>query len=164
MSEEEKDYSTYVESISNWYSGLLFLAGFTLTAMTILIANISEPISFSAQLILLFFGIMFQLTLSVTAFLNLSISILCKNLPKNTPHESILVPLVFLVNIMSQFGVALLFLYRNLIYLALISARAHYICNTHYLWSVLPEAIPRTYETSACIGERKEHGSSCCAR
>jgi membrane protein implicated in regulation of membrane protease activity len=42
-------------------------------------------------------------------------------MPKHTPHESILVPMVFLVNIMAQFGVALLFLYRNLTYLALVS-------------------------------------------
>ncbi|UCE43739.1 MAG: hypothetical protein JSV57_05150 [Candidatus Bathyarchaeota archaeon] len=88
MSKEEKDYSSYVELISNWYSGLLFLAGFTLTAMTILIADVSEPVSLSGQLILLSFGIMFQLTVSVTALLNLSISILCKNIPKDTPHES----------------------------------------------------------------------------
>lgn len=38
------------------------------------------------------------------------------------PREPILVSLIFLINIMSQFGVALLFVYRNLITLALISA------------------------------------------
>ncbi len=52
----------YVELLSNWYSGLLFLAGFTLTAMITLVTKISEPISVSAQLILLFFGCLFQLT------------------------------------------------------------------------------------------------------
>lgn len=122
MGEEKKDYSTYVEFMSNWYKGLLFLAGFILTAITILISQISEPVGISAQFTLLSFGILFQLTLSVAFFLNLAISYVCKNLPKQTPYGRSLYSLVFFVNIASSFGVALLFLYRKLKYLALTSA------------------------------------------
>ncbi|MFX0202558.1 MAG: hypothetical protein ACFFCW_41165 [Candidatus Hodarchaeota archaeon] len=98
------------------------------------------------QLILLFFGILFQVTVSVTAFLNLPRSILCKNLPKNTPYVhsgSLGISREHNVAIWSSAAISL-----SKPDLSCINIYAS-ICTPHYLWSDLPEVIRGTYETVA---------------
>ncbi|MEM2147668.1 MAG: hypothetical protein QXJ94_03585 [Candidatus Bathyarchaeia archaeon] len=122
MSEDEKNYSDYVKHLSNLMSGMLFLAGFTFTVVTILLTRLPNPNVMQSQLILLFFTVFFYLLIFLASHFAIEVIYYCGCVPYLSKRTNITNALVVLVIILVGFALPLLFLLWDLTSLATISS------------------------------------------
>ena len=121
MSENEKDYSDYIQHLSNMGQMYTFLSGFMFTAITILLIQLPEPSSLMAQLALLFMVVFLDIFVYYMGFIYHQVLRVCRNLPSFSGERSF-------ANVMSDLSVVLglggstvlLFLLMNLIYLGIV--------------------------------------------
>jgi hypothetical protein len=121
VSEGEKNYSDYVKHLSNLMSGMLFLAGFTFTVVTILLTRLPHLSSVQSQLILLFFTVFFYLLIFLASHFAIEVIYYCESIPPLSIQTKITNPLVVLVILLVGFALPLLFLLWELTSLATIS-------------------------------------------
>lgn len=121
MSKGEKNYSDYVKHLSNIMSGMLFLAGFTFTVVTILLTRLPHPITMQSQLILLFFTVFFYLLVFLASHFAVEVIYYCGCIPHLTKQTKITSALVVLVILLVGYAFPLLFLLWDLTLLATIS-------------------------------------------
>lgn len=142
MSNNGKDYSDYIQHRSNVENGILFLAGFTFTAITILLTQLPDPNSLQPQLILLFLAVFFGLLFFVSGFSMVEMIYHCKDIPPLTRRIRFLNALLVLVANLSGFAVSLLFLLWNLTMLAMVSGIIWVfliIANILFVWKPFQE-------------------------
>lgn len=121
MSEGEKNYSDYVKHLSNLMSGMLFLAGFTFTVVTILLTRLPHPITMQSQLILLFFTVFFYLLVFLASHFAIEVIYYCGCIPHLSKRTKITNVLVVLVILLVGYAFPLLFLLWDLTLLATFS-------------------------------------------
>lgn len=121
MSEGEKNYSDYVKHLSNLMSGMLFLAGFTFTVVTILLTRLPNPRAVQSQLILLFFTVFFYLLISLASYFAIDVIYYCGSIPRLSRRTNTVNALVVLAILLVGVAVPLLFLLWDLTSLATIS-------------------------------------------
>ena len=122
MSESEKNYADYVKHLSNLMSGMLFLAGFTFTVVTILLTRLPDSSSVQSQLILLFFTVFFYLLIFLASHFAIEVIYYCESIPQLSIKTKITNTLVVLVILLVGFAFPLLFLLWELTLLATISS------------------------------------------
>ena len=123
--ENEEEYTEYVKCISGSRVTMLsLLSGFTFSAITVLLFYLSDSSSFISQLTLFFLVVLFDLCLFLLAWQTI-IVIGTWNVRKAPAHSkwelSVFNLLLILVFILWGWSVVLIFLLRNLDFLALIS-------------------------------------------
>jgi len=118
VSEGEKNYSDYVKHLSNLMSGMLFLAGFTFTVVTILLTRLPHPITMQSQLILLFFTVFFYLLVFLASHFAIEVIYYCGCIPHLSKRTKITNVLVVLVILLVGYAFPLLFLLWDLTLLA----------------------------------------------
>lgn len=121
MSEGEKNYSDYVKHLSNLMSGMLFLAGFTFTVVTILLTRLTNPNMVQSQLVLLFFTVFFYLLILLASHFAIEVIYYCESIPQLSIKTKITNTLVVLVILLVGFALPLLFILWELTSLALIA-------------------------------------------
>lgn len=121
MSENERDYSDYIQHMSNVVSGLFALGGFIFTAITILLTQLPNPNTLQSQLVLLFLAVFFDLLMFVSSFSTVEMIYHCRDIPPLTRRIRFLNALLTLVANLSGFAVSLLFLLWNLTMPAIVS-------------------------------------------
>ncbi|MGB9676346.1 MAG: hypothetical protein ACPL0C_04085 [Candidatus Bathyarchaeales archaeon] len=121
MTEDRNNYSDYVKHLSNLMSGMLFLAGFTFTVVTILLTRLSNPNTVQSQLILLFFTVFFYLLIFLASHFAIEVIYYCEGVPQLSIQTKITNALVVLVILSVGFAFPLLFLLWELTSLATIS-------------------------------------------
>ena len=125
MTENEEEYCEYVKTISGTrVTALSLFSGFTFSAITILLNQLPDPSSLISQFTLFFLVVVFDLCLFLLAW-QIIIAIGMYNVRK-APARSVWELSVFnllleIVFILWGWSVVLMFLLRNLHYLALVS-------------------------------------------
>ncbi|MEM3357084.1 MAG: hypothetical protein QW166_04575 [Candidatus Bathyarchaeia archaeon] len=132
MSEGEKNYSDYVKHLSNLMSGMLFLAGFTFTVVTILLTRLPNPNAMQSQLILFFFTVFFYLLIFLASHFAIEVIYYCGSIPQLTRGTKVTNSLVVLVILLVGYALPLLFLLWDLTSLAIISG---------LIWSLFAIAV-----------------------
>ncbi len=132
MSKGEKNYSDYVKHLSNLMSGMLFLAGFTFTVVTIILTRLPDSSAVQSQLILLFFAAFFYLLMFLASHFAVEVIYYCECIPHLSRRTKITNTLVALVILLVGYALPLLFLLWDLTLLATISG---------LIWSFFPIAI-----------------------
>jgi hypothetical protein len=102
-------------------SGMLFLAGFTFTVVTILLTRLTHPVTMQSQLILLFFTVFFYLLVFLASHFAIEVIYYCGYVPYLTKQTKITNTLVVLVTLLVGYAFPLLFLLWDLTLLATIS-------------------------------------------
>ena len=119
MSENENDYSDYIQHQSNLSNVLSLLSGFSFTALTILLTQLPDPSTLMSQFTLFFLGALFYQFIFLLGWHNAVVIRRCKNIPPITKEITTLNSLVSLSYIWLSLIVVLMFLIWNLVYLAL---------------------------------------------
>ncbi|NIQ06632.1 MAG: hypothetical protein GWO20_13160 [Candidatus Korarchaeota archaeon] len=120
MSADEKDYSEYINHLSNMGNMYSFLSGFMFTAITVLITQLPDPNRMMAQFVLFFMaGILDMFILYMGSFYQ-KVLYFCKKVPPYSEKKTVF-NLLSDISVLLGVGVStvLLFLLWNLIYLAL---------------------------------------------
>lgn len=104
MSEGEKNYSDYVKHLSNLMSGMLFLAGFTFTVVTILLTRLPNPNTVQSQLILFFFTVFFYLLIFLASHFAIDVIYYRGCIPHLSKQTKITNSLVVLVILLVGFA------------------------------------------------------------
>jgi len=140
--ENEKDYSDYVQLLSNTGSIIALLSGFTFPAFTILLTLLPNPGSIASQFTLVFLVALFYLFMTLLSWGSPTMMRYSKNIP---PPSKGINTFNFLV-LVGYFGlesvIVLMPLVWNLIYVALASGvlLAVFIMLTSiYIWKPLIE-------------------------
>lgn len=121
ISENEKDYSDYLQVTANTANMLVLLSGFTFTGITLLLSLYPVLGSLTLQFILFFLASLFFLFMFLLGWSGSMLMRLCRNRPPVTRELVTFNHLLLLGYILLQFAVVLMFLIWNLIYLALAS-------------------------------------------
>ncbi len=121
MSTNEKDYSNYIQHMSNLVGGMLFMTGILLTVITLLLTQIPDPSTLPTQVALFFLMILFSLTGFMGIYLTIDVIHYCKEIPPYQSRIRMLNLLSFLASGLWGLSVAILFFLWNLTYLALAS-------------------------------------------
>jgi hypothetical protein len=125
MTENEEEYTEYVKALDKSRVTMLSLfSGFTFSAITLLLDQLSDPSSFISQLTLFFLVVLFDLCLFLLAWQTI-IMIGTWNVSKVPAHAkwelSVFNLLLMIVFILWGWSVVLMFLLRNLTFLTLVS-------------------------------------------
>ena len=121
LSENEKDYSDYLQVVSNTLNILVLLSGFTFTGITILLSLFPVLDSLTVQFILFFLSSLFFLFMFLLTWLNAMLMRLCRNRPSVTREVAGFNRLTLLGYVLLQLAVVLMFLIWSLVYLSLAS-------------------------------------------
>jgi hypothetical protein len=121
MQENEKDYSDYMTWMYNQSSTYTFICGFTFTILTLLVIYLPDPNTLTAQSILLFLTILFDLLLYVILLIGVESLQFCKNVPPFEKSLRLCNNLSNLVLILWGFSVPTIFLLWDIVNLALLS-------------------------------------------
>jgi len=121
ISENEKDYSDYLQVEANTLSILVLLSGFTFTGITILLSQFPVLGSLTVQFILFFLASLFFLFMFLLVWANVIAMRACRNLPPVTREIAGFNRLTILSYVLLQLAVVLMFLIWNLVYLSLAS-------------------------------------------
>lgn len=119
--ENERDYSDYVQHISNMFNGQLFMLGFPLAVLAIVLTQLPNPNALHAQLVLLFFSVLLGLIGFLAAQLGAQTIYFCRRVPPLSKRISAHNTLNFAVNVLVTGTVTLLFAVWNLPYLTIAS-------------------------------------------
>jgi hypothetical protein len=121
MTENETDYSDYIQHMSNNLNGLFLYSGFTMTAMTVLITTLPNIKSVMAQITLFFlFALLNTFTLLI-AEIGVNNLFLCRNIPPLTTRLRRFNTVFLWTQGMWGIALILMFLLSDLPYLALFS-------------------------------------------
>jgi hypothetical protein len=121
MTENERDYSDYIQHMSNNLNGLFLYSGFTMTAITVLIAILPDLKSLMVQCTLFFlFALLNTFTLLITE-IGVNNLFLCRNIPPVTTRLRRFNTIFFWTQGMWGIALILMFLLSDLPYLALFS-------------------------------------------
>jgi hypothetical protein len=123
--ENEEEYTEYVKALDKSRVTMLSLfSGFTFSAITLLLDQLSDPSSFISQLTLFFLVVLFDLCLFLLAWQTV-IVVGMWNVHKAPARSSLELSvfnlLLMIVFILWGWSVVLMFLLRNLHYLAMVS-------------------------------------------
>ena len=102
-------------------NGMLFLAGFTFTVVTILLTSLPNPKATQSQLMLLFLSSVFYLSIFVAVFAMVEIPRYASRVPPLTKRSRIGNILIFSTFLLIGLALPLLFLVLDLTLLALVS-------------------------------------------
>jgi hypothetical protein len=119
LSENEKDYSDYLQIGANTINILVLLSGFTFTGITILLSQFPILDSLTAQFVLFFLASLFFLFMLMLGMANTMFMRACRNLPPVTRDVVRFNRLTWVSWTLLQLAVVLMFLIWNLIYLSL---------------------------------------------
>jgi hypothetical protein len=121
LSENEKDYSEYLQVGANTSNILILLSGFTFTGITIMLSQFPVLGSLAMQFILFFLASLFFLFMFLLVWANTIWMRFCGNVPLVTREMAGFNRLLTLSYMLLQLAVVLMFLIWNLIYLSLAS-------------------------------------------
>ena len=121
MRESEKDYSTYVGWMNSQKGRYEFIAGFTFTAITLLIISFPNSKSVLSQLIMLFITVVFDLLLYLVMLIGIESLEFVKNIPPYNKTIKLANTLSNLTLTLWGFTVPLMFLLGGFEYLAILS-------------------------------------------
>jgi hypothetical protein len=121
LSENEKDYSAYLQVVSNTLNILVLLSGFTFTGITILLSLFPVLGSLTVQFILFFLSSLLFLFMFLLTWLNAMLMRFCRNRPPVTREIAGFNRLTIFGYVLLQLAVVLMFLVWNLAYLSLAS-------------------------------------------
>ena len=121
VTENEKDYSDYVQHMSNLFNGLLFMLGFMFAVFAIVLTQLPDPSALSAQLTMFFFSILLGLIGFLALAIGSHVLYFCKRVPPLSKRIIALNTLHWLVCILEGLTVPLLFALWNLPLLAFAS-------------------------------------------
>lgn len=113
-------------------SGMLFLAGFTFTVITLLLTRLPDLYNVQSQLILLFFTVFFYMLIFLACHFAIEVIYYCECTPPLSRSTKITNALVVLVILLVGFAAPLIFLLWNLTALAFTSC---------LVWSFFAAAI-----------------------
>lgn len=127
MVENERDYTDYLQHMSNNLNGLFLFSGFTVTAITVLVTTLPNPKSIMAQVTLFFLFVLLEtFTLLITEIGTTNI-FLCRNVPPLTRRLQRFNTIFLWSQGMWAIAVILMFLLSDLLYLALFSALVYIV-------------------------------------
>ena len=120
MDSHEKDYSDYIQHLSNMGNMYTFLSGFMFTAIAILLTQLPDRTSLMAQASFFFMATLLDIFIFFMGKFYMEVTYLCRNVPPQSGKPSF-------SNIMSDLSVllglgvatVLIFVTLNLFYLAL---------------------------------------------
>jgi hypothetical protein len=121
ISENEKEYSVYLQVATNTLNILVLLSGFTFTSITILLSLYPVLGSLPVQFILFFLASLFFCFMFMLTWFNSNLMKLSRNLPPVTREVVLFNRLLISTYTLLQLAVVLMFLIWNLIYLSLAS-------------------------------------------
>jgi hypothetical protein len=124
VSENKKDYSDYISYASNFLLALSLFSGFTFASITILITQLPDPSQILIQVTLFFLATMFYVFVFLSFYFIGCILHCVKNVPPDTELLGYKKVVSFLATISFPIwgvSVVLMFLFWNLLYLALAS-------------------------------------------
>jgi len=121
VTESEKDYSDYIQHMSNLISMVSLLGGFVFTAFTILLTQLPDPSSIISQFTLVFLAVLFYLFMSLLSWSHLQIIRYCKKVPPASKGQTTFNSLLPVSYIGLGLAIVLMLLIWNLIYVALVS-------------------------------------------
>lgn len=125
MTEKEEEYAEYVKCVSGSRVTMLSLfSGFTFSAITVLLFYRPDPSSFISQITIFFLVVLFDLCLFLLAWQTVIVigTWNVSNAPARSKWElSVFNLLLMIVFILWGWSIVLMFLLRNLHYLALVS-------------------------------------------
>ena len=125
MTENEEEYIEYVKDLTLTRVTMLSLfSGFTFTAIVLLPNQLPDPSSLISQLTLLFLVVLFDFCLFLSAWQTIIVigTYKIRNAPARARWELVVFNLLlFIFFILWGWSVVLMFLLRNLYYLALVS-------------------------------------------
>ena len=142
VTENEKDYSDYIQLLSNTGSILALLSGFTFTAFTILLTLLPDPSSIASQFTLVFLAALFYLFMYLLSWGPPSMMRYCKNVPPASKGTNTFNSLVLLGYVGLELVIVLMPLVWSLIYVALASGvllAITIILTNIYIWRPLRE-------------------------
>jgi len=140
--ENQKDYSDYIQLLSNTGGILALLSGFTFTAFTILLTLLPNPSSIAAQFILVFLAALFYLFMTLLTWGSPVMMRYSRNIPPLSKGMSTFNSLVFLSYVGLESVMVLMPFVWNLIYVALAIAvllAIFMILTNIYIWKPLGE-------------------------
>ena len=155
MSENKKDYSDYISYASNFLIALSLFSGFTFASITILITQLPDPSQILIQATLLFLATMFYLFVFLSFYMIGCILHCVENVPPRTKLLGYGKVVSFLTAMSFPiWGVAvvLMFLFWNLVYLALASFIVLLVFN---IWGIFAIVKPN-FEHLREMRSRKE--------
>ena len=129
MSGNEKDYSDYVQQMSNVSSTISVLSGFLFTAITILITWLPDPTEIVTQFTLFFLATSFYLNVYLLVWNTMLGARYCRSLPPVTKGMRLFNTGFTFGIFLVGYTITLMFLIRYLFYLALISGALWTIMN-----------------------------------
>ena len=121
ISENEKDYSDYLQIGQNTLNILVLLSGFTFTGITILLSLYPVLGSLGVQFILFFLASLFFCFMFMLTWFNANLMKLARSLPPVTRDVVHFNRLLILTYMLLQLAVVLMFLVWNLFFLSLAS-------------------------------------------
>jgi hypothetical protein len=121
MSNVEDDYSDYIAHMSNINRNYGILAGFALTTLTLLITLLPDPSQMFAQVTLFFVAFLYELMGFIVGWGATDLVYLCRKVPPLTRQLKIFNYLSLSAFSLFGFIPGLMFLVKNLMYLALVS-------------------------------------------
>jgi len=154
VTENEEEYTGYVKAVAESRVTMLSLfSGFTFSTITILLYQLPDPNSLISQLTLLFLVVLFDLCLFLLAWQTVIVvgTYNVRNPPARAKWELVVFNLLLMiVFILWGWSVVLMFLLRNLYYLALVSGvlwvavivtavAAMHASLKHLGWSIIEE-------------------------
>ena len=154
MTENEEEYTEYVKAVDRSRVTMLSLfSGFTFTAITLLLDQLPDPSSFISQFTLFFLVVLFDLCLFLLAWQTIIVvgTYNVRNAPAREKWElTVFNLLLMIVFILWGWSVVLMFLLRNLYYLALVSGAlwgavivttlaVMHVSLKHLGWSIIEE-------------------------
>ena len=142
VTENEKDYSEYIQLLSNTGSILALLSGFTFTAFTILLTLLPNPSSIASQFTLVFLAALFYLFMYLLSWGGQWAMRHCKNVPPLSKGTNTFNSLVLLSLFGLEIVIVLMPLIWGLIYVALASGvvwTISLILSSIYIWKPLTE-------------------------
>jgi len=142
VTENGKDYSEYIQLLSNTGSILALLSGFTFTAFTILLTLLPNPSSIASQFTLVFLAALFYLFMYLLSWGGQWAMRHCKNVPPLSKGTNTFNSLVLLSLFGLEIVIVLMPLIWGLIYVALASGvvwTISLILSSIYIWKPLTE-------------------------
>ena len=127
MAEDERDYTDYLQHMSNNLNGLFLYSGFTLTTITVLISILPNPKSMLAQITLFFLFALLSVFTLLMAEIGSNNLFLCRNVPPQTTRIHKFNIAFWSSQSMWSIAVILMFLLSELTYLAIASTITHII-------------------------------------
>jgi len=142
VTENEKDYSEYIQLMSNTSSVLALLSGFTFTAFTILLTLLPDPSSIASQFTLVFLAALFYLFMYLLSWGSPWMMRHCRNVPPLSKGINTFNSLILLSHVGLESVIVLMPLVWGLIYVALASGvllATSIILTNIYIWKPLWE-------------------------